>query len=71
MAITAQSELMIQRAQLIIIRIKGAALNQRMLEIPGNITHNTGIYVLIIGKMMTRVICSDHKTTATTPFPNQ
>ena len=43
MAISAQSELMIQRAELIIIRIKGAALNQRMLEIPGNITHNTGI----------------------------
>ena len=43
---------------------------QHALEIPEDTIQNVGTHGSITGKTMTRIICFDHITTATTPFPN-
>jgi len=42
-----------------------------MLEMPEDIIQNMGIRGSITGKMITRIICFEHITTATTPLSNQ
>ena len=50
---------------------KKLQLRQHALEIPEDNIQNMGIHGSITGKTMTRIICFDHITTATTPLPNR
>jgi len=45
-------------------------LRQHAQEIAEDTIQNMGIHGSITGKTMTRIICVDHITTATTPPPN-
>ena len=49
---------------------KKLQLRQHALEIAEDTIQNMGTHGSITGKTMTRIICFDHITTATTPFPN-
>jgi len=68
MAIRTQTELMIRRVQF--IRRTKEELRQHALEIAEDTIQNMGTHRSITGKTMTRIICFDHITTATTPLPN-
>jgi len=49
---------------------KKLQLRQHALEIAEGTIQNMGTLGSITGKTMTRIICFDHITTATTPLPN-
>jgi len=51
-------------------RTKEAATQAACAEMPEDTFQAIEIYDSITGKMMMRVICFDHITTATTPLPN-
>jgi len=55
---------MIRRVQF--IRRTKEAASQHALEMPEDIIQKMGIHGSITGKMMARIICFDHTTTATT-----
>jgi len=72
MATWTQVELMIRRLQFIRKRQK-LLLSQRVMVMSGarDISRNMGAHGSITWKIMTRVICFNYITIATTPLPNQ
>ena len=69
MAIRTQTELMIRRDQFI-RRTKEAATQAACAAIPEDTIQNMGIHGSITGQTMTRIICFDRITTATTRLSN-
>jgi len=64
MAIRTQSDLINKKD-------KGTATQAACVGNARGYNQNMGIHGSITGKMMARIICFDHTTTATTPLPNQ